>query len=238
MSPSGRSQSALLRIRAALGPSKRRNRSSWARMAGDVVVDLLEGQHRPLGPLAAGVADHAGAAAHQHDGRAAEPLQPGERHDRDEVADVERVGGRVEADVAGDAGRPRRRSARPGVASWKKSRALSSSSSVDIGSAILADRAGGGPSWGASRSDFAAGLRAAGLLARERAPRPAVATARPTAALSAGGAAAGAARRRPGTPSRPGRPRSCARGWPRAGRRGPRRSAPRTPSSGSGSRRP
>ena len=67
-----------------------------------VAIDLLEVHHRALGPLAARVADHAGAATHQRDRDMAVPLQPGQPHHRDHVADVERVGGGIEARVGDD----------------------------------------------------------------------------------------------------------------------------------------
>ena len=53
--------------------------------------------------LAARIADHAGAAADDRDRRVAEPLQPRERHHRQQRADVQARRRRIEADVGGDA---------------------------------------------------------------------------------------------------------------------------------------
>ena len=60
------------------------------------------------------VADHPGPAADQRDRPPAEPLQAQQPEDRHQVADVERVGRRVEADVAGDRPPVARRAGRPG----------------------------------------------------------------------------------------------------------------------------
>ena len=68
---------------------------------GDVVVDVLHGQHLPEVALAAGVADHARAAAHQREGLVSSLLQVGHGHDRNVVADVQAVRGGVEAHVEG-----------------------------------------------------------------------------------------------------------------------------------------
>ena len=51
--------------------------------------------------LAGRVADLGGAAAHQRDRPVPGLLQPVQHHDLDQVADVQRAGGGVEADVAG-----------------------------------------------------------------------------------------------------------------------------------------
>ncbi len=67
-----------------------------------VAVDLRELHDRPFGALSARIADHAGAAAHQGDGGMPVPLQPGQPHHRDQVADVQRIGRGIEADVGGD----------------------------------------------------------------------------------------------------------------------------------------
>ncbi len=48
------------------------------------------------------VADHPGPATHQGHRPAAEALQVEQPEDRDEVADMERIRGRIEADVPGD----------------------------------------------------------------------------------------------------------------------------------------
>ena len=59
-------------------------------------------------------------------GRVAQPLQPGHAHDRHEAADVERVGGGIEADVGRD--RPLRAAAPPARA-WRPARSRGRSSS-------------------------------------------------------------------------------------------------------------
>lgn len=70
--------------------------------AGDVVLDLLLREEIALRAFAGRVADAAGAAARDGDGPVAEPLQPGQSHDGNQVADVKAVGARVKTDVAGD----------------------------------------------------------------------------------------------------------------------------------------
>ncbi len=69
---------------------------------GDVGVDLLVREQRAGGVLAGGIADLAGAAAHQHDRAVAGLLQPAQHHDRQEVADMQARCGGVEADIGGD----------------------------------------------------------------------------------------------------------------------------------------
>jgi len=58
--------------------------------------------------ICAWVADPRGAAAHQHDRPIAGALQPAQQHDLHERADMQAVGGRVEADIAGDGAIARR----------------------------------------------------------------------------------------------------------------------------------
>ena len=60
---------------------------------------VLHGHHLAHVGLAGGVADHRRAAAHQRDGAVTRALHVRHRHDRDVVADVQGIGGRVEADV-------------------------------------------------------------------------------------------------------------------------------------------
>ncbi len=67
----------------------------------DIGRDLLGGKHRPLGGLAAGIADQAGAASRDDDGGVPGPLQVGEHHDRDQVTDRQGIGGWVIPDVPG-----------------------------------------------------------------------------------------------------------------------------------------
>ena len=94
------SQSALLRRSALveveelaqLGPD-----------ALEVALDGLEGEQLALVLLAAGVADHAGAAAGQRDGPVPGLLEAAERAELEQAAHVEAVGARVEAGVDGEA---------------------------------------------------------------------------------------------------------------------------------------
>ena len=67
-----------------------------------VRLKALAREQRTLLGLAARVTDEAGAAASDRDRPMAVPLHPDEHHDAQEVADVQAVGGRVEADVCGD----------------------------------------------------------------------------------------------------------------------------------------
>ena len=93
---------------------KSRNRSSWPRIAATFASSVVAIEQVPLGRPPGRIADHPRPAADERDRAAAEALQPEQPEDRDEVADVERVGRRVEPDVAGDrpAGRQTRRQAR------------------------------------------------------------------------------------------------------------------------------
>ena len=61
--------------------------------------DLLLGEQRSLDVLAAGVADQRRPAAHHDDGPVAGLLEAADGHDPHELADVEAVGGGVEAAV-------------------------------------------------------------------------------------------------------------------------------------------
>ena len=98
-----RSQSALLIMRAALGDAlKSRKRSSCARMPRALASICSVDSRLRSCALAAGIADHAGAAANERDRRMAELLQARERHDRQQVADVQARRRRVEADVGGN----------------------------------------------------------------------------------------------------------------------------------------
>ena len=63
------------------------------------MIDILGGEHLAHVALAARIADHAGAAAHQRDGAMARALHVRHGHNRDIMADVQAVGGGVEADV-------------------------------------------------------------------------------------------------------------------------------------------
>ena len=97
---------------------KSRNRSSWPRIAVDIRLERVAVEQVALGRAPGRVADHPGPAADQCDRPAAEPLEPQQAEDRDEVADVERVARRIEPVVAGDR-RAGRRAAPPGRASWR-----------------------------------------------------------------------------------------------------------------------
>ena len=55
-----------------------------------------------LGGFAGGIADHAGGTTGQRDGMVALVLKAAEREERDEVADMERVGGRIKAAIECD----------------------------------------------------------------------------------------------------------------------------------------
>ena len=93
-----RSQSPLLAM-MALPSEKSRKRLICCLILRDVVVDGFDGHHLAHVGLAGGVADHRRAAAHQGDGAMARALHVCHCHDRDVVADVQGIGGWVEADV-------------------------------------------------------------------------------------------------------------------------------------------
>ncbi len=71
--------------------------------ASGVDGDLLRRQHRALGPLAAGVADARGPRAQQHDRPVPVRLEPAQDQHPDQAADVQAVGGDVDAVVDGEA---------------------------------------------------------------------------------------------------------------------------------------
>ena len=68
----------------------------------DVGLDLLARQQLALVGLSARVADHAGPAASQGNGMVPKALQARQRNQRDQVADMQAVGGGVEAVIDGD----------------------------------------------------------------------------------------------------------------------------------------
>ena len=70
--------------------------------AGNVVRDEFRSQHLAHFVLAAGVANHAGAAAKQHDRTVTSSLHMAHHHQRDEVTNMQAVGGRVEANIEGN----------------------------------------------------------------------------------------------------------------------------------------
>ncbi len=70
--------------------------------AGQVAVDLFDGQHRPLGGAIGWVTNHARAAADDGDRPMPELLRVGQRHDAHQVPGVQAGGGRVETLVERD----------------------------------------------------------------------------------------------------------------------------------------
>ena len=70
--------------------------------AADVFLDGFERHHRPGGDPPRGVADLRGRASDQHDRNVPRLLQQPHRHHRQQMADVQAVAGRVEADVEPD----------------------------------------------------------------------------------------------------------------------------------------
>ena len=68
--------------------------------AGHVVREHLLAEQVAFGALAAGIAHHAGGAAHEGHGAVPAALEVHQQHDGHEVAHVQRVGGGVEAHVA------------------------------------------------------------------------------------------------------------------------------------------
>ena len=66
---------------------------------GDVGVDLIVRQHLPAFVLARRIADLGGAAAHDHDRLVPRLLELAQHHDRDQMADMQRGPGGVEADI-------------------------------------------------------------------------------------------------------------------------------------------
>ena len=76
-----------------------RNCPSWGRIALEVALDGREIEQLALVLLAAGVADHAGAASGEGDGPVAGLLEAPERAELHEVAHVEAVRRRVEPGV-------------------------------------------------------------------------------------------------------------------------------------------
>ncbi len=77
--------------------------------AGHVGGDLLVGEQLARLVLAGGVADPRGAAAHQHQRPMAVALQQAQDHDLHQAADMQAVGGAVEADIGGDRAGAQRR---------------------------------------------------------------------------------------------------------------------------------
>ena len=70
--------------------------------AGDIVSNELGGEHFSHFVLAAGVANHAGAAAQQHDGAMACLLHMAHHHQRNEVTYMQAVGSGVKTNIESD----------------------------------------------------------------------------------------------------------------------------------------
>src|SRR5260221_664081 len=80
--------------------------SGFPHFAPDAVVirvDLIEREQRALLRLAAGIADHAGAAAGNRNRRVAVALQARQSHKAEQITDVQARRRRIETDVGGDA---------------------------------------------------------------------------------------------------------------------------------------
>ena len=92
--------------------------------AGHVGGDLLAGEKLPGLVLAGGIADARRAAAHQHQRPMAVALQQAEDHDLHQAADMQAVGGAVEADIGGDGAGPQRRVQPFGVGALEDEAAL------------------------------------------------------------------------------------------------------------------
>ena len=73
--------------------------------AGDVGVDLFDGQHGPLGVLSGRVANLCCPATHQDDGTVPGLLQPAQHHDLDQRAHMQAGGRGVEPDIGRDRSR-------------------------------------------------------------------------------------------------------------------------------------
>ena len=85
--------------------SKSSRRVNWAWMPGEVGGDRFGREEGALGRLETGIADHAGRTARERDDAMPCAPKPAQHEEPDEVAEVEAVGGRVEADVKGERGR-------------------------------------------------------------------------------------------------------------------------------------
>ena len=92
--------------------------------AGHVGGDLLVGEQLARLVLAGGIADPRGAAAHQHQRAMAVALQQAEDHDLHQAADMQTVGGAVEADIGGQRAGAQRRVQPVGVGALEDEAAL------------------------------------------------------------------------------------------------------------------
>ena len=136
------SQSWLSTMRAPRGPGREVQEALTAAPdRGHVAHERRGPEQRPLARPPRGIPDHARRPAHHGDRPAAVALEVEQPEHRHEVADVERVGRRVEARVAARSGARRPAGPRsPGVASWSIPRQRSSSSKP--GSPRVRGRAG------------------------------------------------------------------------------------------------
>ena len=90
-------------MRAGFGPGVEVEKSLELPLdAGDVLVELLAREQLALLRLAAGIANHAGAAADDGDRMVPESLQARQPHHRQQRADMEARRRRIEADVGRD----------------------------------------------------------------------------------------------------------------------------------------
>ena len=102
MYSSASSHSALSSMIASVGPSPNvRKRSKMRLIDATLAWIAVLGEQLARLVLEAGIADLAGAAAHQHDRLVAGLLEPAQQHDLHQAADVQRRRGRIEADIAG-----------------------------------------------------------------------------------------------------------------------------------------
>ena len=96
-------QVALSTSVAANGPGvKSSSRSSCGLMPAEVVLERLTVEQVALLAAPAGIADHAGRTAGQRERAVAAELEAAQPELAHQVADVQRVGGRVEPDVDAD----------------------------------------------------------------------------------------------------------------------------------------
>ena len=114
--------------------SRSRKRPSWPRMAARLASSVASSSRLRSSERPPGIADHARGAAGQRDRPVAGVLEAAQQQQGHEVADVEAVGGGIEADVEGDravgqaldAARrhrccPPRVGVRPGRRGWRRS---------------------------------------------------------------------------------------------------------------------
>ena len=93
----------------------------------DIVVEGIFGKEVALGRFARGVTNHAGGATDKGHRLVAAALKVAEYHHTAQVADMQRVGSRVKADVGCDLFSLFSSSSVPGIMSWSMPRHLSSS---------------------------------------------------------------------------------------------------------------